>query len=126
VSAAPAHRREGAEDVPLFEIVYTVGALATAALCILAVTRPATALLLFFGTAALLLCIWRVEVALLVLVAVGPLEAAYRPSSGITLTKIAGVVAFASFAFSQSRSSRPRTLTTSRRRSPPSFVTGAS
>ena len=99
MSAAPAHRREGAEDVPLFEIVYTVGALATAALCILAVTRPATALLLFFGTAALLLCIWRVEVALLVLVAVGPLEAAYRPSSGITLTKIAGVVAFASFAF---------------------------
>jgi O-antigen ligase len=30
---------------------------------------------------------------------VGPLEAAYRPSAGITLTKVAGVVAFTSFAF---------------------------
>jgi putative inorganic carbon (HCO3(-)) transporter len=99
VSVARAHRRDGADGIPLFAIAYTAGALATAALCVLAVRHPVTALLIFLATAALMLCIWRVEIALLVLVAVGPLEAAYRPSSGISLTKVAGALAFASFAF---------------------------
>ena len=98
MSVAPAHRRDGADGVPLFAIAYTAGALATTALCVLAVKDPVTALLVFFSAAALILCIWRIEIALLVLVAVGPLEAAYRPS-GISLTKIVGVVAFVSFAF---------------------------
>lgn len=99
MSVAPAHRRDGADDVPLFAIAYTAGALATAGLCVLAVEHPVTALVLFLSVAALILCIWRVEIALLVLVAVGPLEAAYRPGSGISLTKVAGVIAFLSFAF---------------------------
>lgn len=99
MSVARAHRRDGADGIPLFAIAYTAGALATAALCVLAVQHPVTALLIFLATAALMLCIWRVELALLVLVAVGPLEAAYRPSSGISLTKVAGALAFASFAF---------------------------
>lgn len=99
MSVARAHRRDGADGIPLFAIAYTAGALATAALCVLAVRHPVTALLVFLTTSALMLCIWRVEIALLVLVAVGPLEAAYRPSSGISLTKIAGALAFASFAF---------------------------
>jgi O-antigen ligase len=98
VSVAPAHRRDGADGVPLFAIAYTTGALVTAALSILAVTHPLTALLVFVVAAALILCIWRIEIALLVLVAAGPLEAAYRPG-GISLTKIAGLVAFISFAF---------------------------
>ena len=97
MSAAPAHRRDGADGVPLFAIAYTTGALATAALCVLAVAHPVTALVVSVSAAALILCVWRIEIALLVLVAVGPLEAAYRPG-GISLTKIAGVVAFASFA----------------------------
>lgn len=98
MSVARAHRRDGADGIPLFAIAYTTGALATAGLCVLAVRHPVTALGIFFATAALILCIWRVEIALLVLVAVGPLEAAYRPS-GISLTKVAGALAFASFAF---------------------------
>jgi hypothetical protein len=49
---------------------------------VLAVKDPVTALLLFLSVAALIICIWRVEIALLVLVAVGPLEAAYRPAQG--------------------------------------------
>jgi O-antigen ligase len=98
VSVAPVHRRDGADGVPLFAIAYTTGALVTAALCVLAVTHPVTALLVFVSTAVLVICIWRVEIALLVLVAVGPLEAAYRPG-GISLTKIAGLIAFVSFTF---------------------------
>jgi putative inorganic carbon (HCO3(-)) transporter len=94
-----AARRDRADDVPLFGIAFTAGALATAGLCVLAVTRPATALLLFIATATLLICFWRVEIALLLLVATGPLEAAYHPSSSLTLTKVAGLLAFASFGF---------------------------
>jgi putative inorganic carbon (hco3(-)) transporter len=99
VSVARAQRRDGADGIPLFAIAYTAGALATAGLCVLAVRQPITALVLFLATAGFALCIWRVDVALLVLVAVGPLEAAYRPSSGFSLTKVAGALAFASFAF---------------------------
>jgi len=99
VTAAPADTRDRADDIPLFQIAYAAGALATAGLCVLAVSRPVTALLVFVGAAALFICIWRVEVAVLILVAVGPLEAAYRPSAGITLTKAAGAVAFIAFAF---------------------------
>jgi putative inorganic carbon (HCO3(-)) transporter len=69
-------------------------------LAVLAVYRPATALVLLVAVAVFVACIVRVELALLLLVAAAPLEDAFRISGSdqLTITKLAGALCFTSFA----------------------------
>jgi O-antigen ligase len=73
-------------------------ALAAVPLTLLSVRDPVLALLTLAALAVLGVCILRVEAALLVLVASAPVETAFPlgGSSTLTVTKVAGVVAFGS------------------------------
>ncbi|HEX2044485.1 MAG TPA: O-antigen ligase family protein [Gaiellaceae bacterium] len=74
--------------------------LAAVPLTFLSVRQPVAALLLLAGLVTLALCLLRAEAALLVLVASAPLDTAVSLGSDtVTLTKVAGVIAFASLLF---------------------------
>lgn len=101
--AAPGY----AEERP--GLLFTAGAfLVTAALAlsVLAAFRPEAALVGLLLVAVVFVCALRVDIALLALVAVIPLEAQYEtvPLIGLTPTKAAGALAFISFAFYALRS----------------------
>lgn len=77
-----------------------VGAILAGPLALLAAFNPLYALGLAVGVAALTLCVLRVDFAVLLLAATAPLESSVAISSNetITITKVAGLVCFASFA----------------------------
>jgi O-antigen ligase len=65
-----------------------------------ATKRPLEVLVGIAALAAIAVCTIRIEVAILLLVATGPLEFAIRIGSGsLTITKLAGAVCFGAFAF---------------------------
>jgi putative inorganic carbon (HCO3(-)) transporter len=69
-------------------------------LALLAVVRPGLALVTFGVLAVVVLCAARVELAVLLLVATAPLESIFVPFEGsqLSVTKVVGALAFASFA----------------------------
>jgi len=70
-----------------------------AVLALLAVERPMLALAATIALPLVVLAVVRVEVGILVVVAAGPLEAAFNlGSGGLTVTKAAGAFCFATFA----------------------------
>jgi O-antigen ligase len=76
--------------------------------------RPTEALLFALLAIAGAILLWRTDLALLFVVAMGPLELAYNVSFGpLTLTKIAGAVCVASFLLTAVRSRRPLVADTS-------------
>lgn len=74
-------------------------ALAAAAIAFLSAREPMTVLVLFVALAALASCLLRVEIAVLLLVVLGPLESAFSASGSSLLSpaKVAGAVCFGSF-----------------------------
>jgi putative inorganic carbon (HCO3(-)) transporter len=71
--------------------------------------EPAAALLVVAAMAVVFVCALRVDVALLLLVATGPLEGAFAFSegSGLTIAKLAGALAFGSFLLYAISTHRP-------------------
>lgn len=84
------------------------GALLVAAPLIVVVpSRPLTALLVVVGVAVVALAALRTDVAVLILVFIGPLEGAFVSTSAqLSPTKIAGLLCFASFAVAAVRGMR--------------------
>jgi putative inorganic carbon (hco3(-)) transporter len=73
---------------------------------VVATIRPATALLGLVVLLVVGVTLYRTDIAVLLLIATGPLESAFNPAGGLNVTKIAGALAFASFAFYVVRSRR--------------------
>lgn len=86
------------QATPAVPILF-VGALASAA-ALLAVGQPVLALVAIGGTLLLIMLAARADVALVLLVALSPLESSFRltDSEFLSATKLAGAVAFGSFA----------------------------
>ncbi len=98
VPGAPLERRADERTRALFAAAGLV--LAALPLTLLSARQPVTAALVFGGLVTVGLCFLRVEAALLLLVASAPLDTAVSlGSSTLTLTKVVGVVAFASLLF---------------------------
>jgi O-antigen ligase len=73
-----------------------------------ATERPASTLLVFLVLLFVGVCLLRTDVAVLLVVATGPLEGEWKNGpAGISLTKIAGALVFASFLFHVIRRRRP-------------------
>lgn len=98
MSTATAPRVDDSPGVLL--AVGVAGALLAVPLALLAVLDPLAAIGAAVGVAVLMLCVLRVDFAVLLLVAAAPLESAVAISSNetVTITKVAGLVCFASFA----------------------------
>jgi O-antigen ligase len=98
MSTATAPRVEDRPGVLL--AVGVVGATLAIPLALLAAINPLYAAGSAVGVAVLTLCVLRVDFAVLLLAAAAPLESAVAISSNetITITKVAGLVCFASFA----------------------------
>jgi O-antigen ligase len=90
------------------ELAGVLGLAAGAAVLVLgAVERPAAALLVAVGGAAVLLFLARTDLAILLVVATAPLEGAFSAGpGGISITKLAGGLCLASFAFTLVRQRR--------------------
>jgi putative inorganic carbon (HCO3(-)) transporter len=79
-------------------------AAAAGVLALGALERPALAVVLVLGGAAVLLFLLRTDLALLLVVGTAPLEGAFSSGpAGISVTKLTGGLLFASFAFSFAR-----------------------
>jgi putative inorganic carbon (hco3(-)) transporter len=80
-----------------------------AGLSVLTSQEPVAALLLFAAGVLVIVCTLRVDVALLLLIALGPLEGAFQISSNeqITTTKLVGVLCFGSFLLNALATRRP-------------------
>jgi putative inorganic carbon (HCO3(-)) transporter len=89
---------EGEQERTRALVAASTLALAAVPLTLLSVRDPALALFMLVALALLGLCVLRVEAALLLLVASAPLDSAFSlgGSSTLTVTKVAGVVAFGS------------------------------
>jgi hypothetical protein len=100
-AAAPAtrHARERRFAEP---VVFGVLAVVSLPLALAAAARPLLVLAVLVGAAVVAVCAARADFALLLLVATAPLEALFPGGSGggLTVTKAAGALCFASFALS--------------------------
>ncbi|MGH3112821.1 MAG: O-antigen ligase family protein [Gaiellaceae bacterium] len=89
--------KRGEEERSRALVAAALLALAAVSLTLLSVRDPLLALLTFTALAVLGVCVLRVEAALLLLVASAPLETAFSlGEASLTVTKVAGVVAFGS------------------------------
>jgi O-antigen ligase len=97
---SPGYRASGSTlgiDVLAVSAVAAVGVASVA----MAAAWPAQVLLVLAATAGVLVCLVRVDVAILALVAISPLELAisWGANSQLSPTKLVGLLCFASFAF---------------------------
>ena len=92
-----------------WETLLGLGITATATTAgLVAASRPSQALTAFIALVVVGVCLLRIDVAILLVVATGPLEAAVtRTFAGLSVSKATGALCFASFAFNVLRTGRP-------------------
>jgi O-antigen ligase len=89
-------------------VVWSGIAVAALLAAISATLKPGTTITAFLVLAVVSITLVRVDIAILLLVATGPLEAAFQTGpGGVSVTKLTGALCFASFALYALRSSRP-------------------
>lgn len=99
LSAVPFRSRSGTEQSTGARIASVLLVLGAVPFALYAAIEPVSALVLLVGLVVLAFCIIRIEAALLLLIAVAPLEGITEFGEGtfFTPTKIAGMICFASF-----------------------------